>query len=515
MAELSSRRGHERSSPGGGVSRRTFLRRGVHATAAAAGLALVGCGGGSHEDEPDAVAPVADPASAAGPAPRVEPASRGELVPNVEPAPAVAPGGERRRLLPDRRCDACTIEDPEFEPLPGARARFGIHEGAAYRMEAPQNWNGTLVLWAHGFPGLNDAGTDYSDVLRFGGQIEGREELIRNGVAWVASTYGATGYVPAAGVDDLLEVKDLFAAEFGALVRSFCAGGSMGGATAQLMAQEFPEEIDGAVALCGALSNVEVVDYIFSWHALALWFLGAPPERVDAASLIAWAAPLGTVEGSGELRLSAAGRRFAAVVRRLTGGERWGFEAGLADHWRTGFGLGAVYWPAVLATGLASTPGAVVRVDPSVVGGVDTRGAVYGAEPEAGVDEAALNAEVLRLTVDAADRRDPALGVATGRLGVPLLTLKSTGDLWTPISLEASYRARVRAAGDEDNLVTRAVRRAGHCNFSPQEVLRAILDLQWWVESGERPAGDDLSGDLRAAGVAFTNPFDRDDPLAP
>ena len=130
------------------------------------------------------------------------------------------------------------------------------------------------------------------------------------------------------------------------------------------------------------------------------------------------------------------------------------------------------------------------------------------------MDAAALNAEVLRLTVDAADRRDPALGVATGRLGVPLLTLKSTGDLWTPISLEASYLARVRAAGDEDNLVTRAVRRAGHCNFSPQEVLRAILDLQRWVESGERPAGDDLSGDLRAAGVAFTNPFDRDDPLA-
>ena len=38
----------------------------------------------------------------------------------------------------------------------GSTVRFGLHEGAAYRMEVPPNWRGTLVLWAHGFGGLND-----------------------------------------------------------------------------------------------------------------------------------------------------------------------------------------------------------------------------------------------------------------------------------------------------------------------------------------------------------------------
>ena len=114
-------------------------------------------------------------------------------------------------------------------------------------------------------------------------------------------------------------------------------------------------------------------------------------------------------------------------------------------------------------------------------------------------------------------RDDPALGVASGVLGAPLLTVKTSGDLWTPISLDRSYARRVQAAGYGDFLVQRAVRRAGHCNFTEQdEVLRALLDLTRWATEGVRPEGEDLTGDdLSGVGVRFTSPFDADDPLAP
>ena len=147
----------------------------------------------------------------------------------------------------------------------------------------------------------------------------------------------------------------------------------------------------------------------------------------------------------------------------------------------------------------------------------DTQDVVYGAPPEAGVDLDRLNAEVLRSRPPPGLRDDPALGVASGALGVPLLTLKTSGDMWTPLSLDRSYARRVQAAGYSDLLVQRAVRRAGHCRFSEvEEGLRALFDLTRWVTEGVRPDGEDLTGDdLSGAGVRFTSPFDDDDPLAP
>ena len=112
-------------------------------------------------------------------------------------------------------------------------------------------------------------------------------------------------------------------------------------------------------------------------------------------------------------------------------------------------------------------------------------------------------------------RDDPAYGPASGSLKVPLLTVKGTGDLFTPISLDQSYARRVRDAADEANLVQRAVRRAGHCDFSLSESVGTLLDMATWLQSGVRPAGEDLSADLLEAGVDFTSPFDDGDPLAP
>lgn len=28
---------------------------------------------------------------------------------------------------------------------------WGVHNGAGYRIEVPENWNGSLVMWAHGY----------------------------------------------------------------------------------------------------------------------------------------------------------------------------------------------------------------------------------------------------------------------------------------------------------------------------------------------------------------------------
>jgi len=508
------------------LSRRALLGRGGGLALGAAGLAFVGCGHEEAEPPATAAADEADQAQPGveepAPAPAEdqqadaqdgdEEAAVADTDDQSDPE-SVAEPPARRRLMPERDCDACTLDDPAFEPLAGSHAFFGIADGAAYRIEIPDNWNGTLILWGRGFGGLNDAGSDFESHLGFGGMPPAREVLVPAGVGWGASTYAAAGYVPARGVDDLLTVKEIAIAEVGEPERTYCAGASMGGATAQLMAQEYPDQIDGALALCGALSNAEVVDFLVGWHALAHWLIGAPPEESHASGLLEWGSALGRVE-DGVLRLTEAGERFALLIEDLSGGARWAFRDGLAGNWQINFGLGAAYWPTILQAEIS--PGAVIEHDAALTA-FDTQDVLYRAPAASEIDQDRLNAEVLRFRSPAELRTDAALGVASGRLDVPLITLKTTGDLWTPLSLDRAYARRVDAAGNRDNLVQRVVRRAGHCNFSEiDEGLRGLLDLTRWVTEGVRPQGEDLiRDDLSGAGVDFTDPFDEDDPLAP
>ena len=116
-------------------------------------------------------------------------------------------------------------------------------------------------------------------------------------------------------------------------------------------------------------------------------------------------------------------------------------------------------------------------------------------------DPAARNAEA-----------HPDAVLTTGKISDPLLTLHNTGDLFVPISMEQDYRKVVEAAGNGDLLVQRAIRAGGHCKFSGEELTTAFADLVAWVKDAKKPAGEDLSGDLRNAGMAFTDPLRPGDP---
>ena len=420
------------------------------------------------------------------------------------------PPAERRLLIPDVVANGYELEDPDFDPLDGARGDFGVIDGAGYRIELPEQWNGELVLWAHGFRGLNDGGTGFSRRLTFD-EIPARDVIIGQGYGWATSTYRLNGYVPGVGVDDLLRVKDRVAEIARPARRTYIAGGSMGGATAQLMAQEFPDEIAAALAFCPAMGNVWVVDYTVAWHALAHWLIGYPPDQMDSAGMIAWARALGEADDTG-LRLTQKGEQFAALIKDFTGGDRWGFEDGLRQQWNIAFGLGVTLWPSIVGMS-PLMPGASIAVSDDLPPS-DTRHHIYSADYSAGIDLKRLNAEVIRVTANLERRADPGVGLPTGQLRVPMLSIKTTGDLFTPIHLDRDYQRLVTEAGWGTHLVARAVRRAGHCTFSESEALAAFTAMIAWSFFGE-PAGEDLQGNLALVGAKFTDPFDEDDPLRP
>ncbi|HKE83117.1 MAG TPA: hypothetical protein VKB50_05155, partial [Vicinamibacterales bacterium] len=138
-------------------------------------------------------------------------------------------------------------DDPAFEALPGAKALFGKYEGGVYRIEIPGNWNGDLVLWAHGY--VDDGGPQGAHLragFPSGGQtgtgLTLREHLIARGFAWAASSYRCNGYVPGVGLLDTIALADVFAKTSGgkAPARTYLSGASMGGHVTLLGMQEFP-----------------------------------------------------------------------------------------------------------------------------------------------------------------------------------------------------------------------------------------------------------------------------------
>ena len=109
-----------------------------------------------------------------------------------------------------------------FDPLPGpggaaAQRSWGVLDGAGYRIEVPANWNGELVMWAHGFAGWGAELTVSNPPFR--------QWLVANGYAWAASSYAKNGYVVSQGVEDTYQLAQWFTANVGTPTRVFMTGG--------------------------------------------------------------------------------------------------------------------------------------------------------------------------------------------------------------------------------------------------------------------------------------------------
>jgi pimeloyl-ACP methyl ester carboxylesterase len=385
------------------------------------------------------------------------------------------------------------IDDPKFDALAGARAIYGTNNGASYEIEVPDAWNGSVVYFAHGFRGnVPDLKVDPPPL---------RDYLIAHGYAWAASSYSLNGYNPGAGARDTYALRSVFEQKVGTPKRSYIYGQSMGGNVVSVSLEMYPTAYDGALSECGALVGQDIVDYFLSWGALAGYFTGTNLTDIttDAGKLGSVlrnkvGPDLGTADN-----LTEKGKEFASAIEYLTGGPR--------PYFKEGFGANYIFNFLVLVNAVG-VPGA----SNAVAQNADTH---YAVADGLGISTDQLNREIPRVQANPAyqdAQRYPEFAPLSGKLQRPLLTLHGTGDLYVPISLEQHYRRIVDEAGAGNMLVQRAVRRPGHCTFTPEERQRAFEDLVAWVEHGTKPAGDDLSGDLRDVGRAFTQPLAQDDP---
>ena len=421
---------------------------------------------------------------------------------------------EEVRLQDTRTSFAIDPSTLAFDALPGDDTPTdrwsGVLGVAGYRIEVPRNWNGVLVMYAHGYIGEGNA-----LVVR---NVDIRRHLIDRGYAWAASSYSKNFYDVRAGVEDTNSLANAFvsiAAEHGRTLgtptRSYITGVSMGGHVAAAAVEDETlatarnvHRYDGAVPMCGVVGDVALYDYFAGYQLAARQLAGVP----GAISSTDWAAIAPRVREAlfasptSFDRPTASGRKLKDIVMNLTGGPRPIFDEGFANA-----GLQNVVWRTFGGDGTAN--GVLTR------NVVDTTTTIY--RYDASADELArFNASTPRVsgTTDANRARRDGLRwipAVNGQFHVPVVTLHTLGDLYVPFHMEQVYRQRAERNGNADRLVQRAIRAPSHCDFTVAERVEAFEAMVDWAERGIKPAGDDVVAPAVVAAAGYGCAYTRDE----
>ncbi|MCG6956013.1 MAG: tannase/feruloyl esterase family alpha/beta hydrolase [Gemmatimonadetes bacterium] len=342
-----------------------------------------------------------------------------------------------------------------------------IGPGSSYEIQVPPSWNGDLVLYAHGYvdPQGQEPLTAFEQSML--------QQLPTLGYAVAYSSFSKNGLAVKDAIQRTKQLRGIFVSKVREPTRTYVTGGSMGGLVALALAERFPGQYDGALALCGMVGGSQAqIDYVSNVRVLFdAFYPGALPGSLfDNQPLI-------------PTQVAAA---VATAVQANPGG-----LAALNSVMATTFGTplpGAT--PADVVTSLVSALTFDVRGFSDVLDAThghspfDNTAVHYAGSP----DDAALNLAVARYTATP----DALAYLAhyytpSGALTIPTVTLHNALDPVVPAFHESLLAEAVDNAGDAGSLVQLTSSTFGHCDFSTPEVMGAFSTLAGWVESGVRP----------------------------
>jgi hypothetical protein len=399
---------------------------------------------------------------------------RGEAKPSTPIAETATPRALPPPVAISPEAQGVQLADPAFDALPGAKADYGRLGGTVYQIEVPDDWNGRLFMYQHGFQSLAPKAEVQQPLLR--------EYFVEHGWAWAASSFSSTSLIPGRAADETAALWDYFAGKYGRPAHTYVGGDSMGGAATNIAAERYGDRYDGALSMCsfaGQSAQTQIVDDYFFAAAYVAGITQADfdastdyPKMINERIVPALADPAKHAE-------------FEDIIIGLTGGERPFDHLGIHLEEKTNWFRSGILVAARLGTNIGRT---------------------YTFAPGTTVSSDDFNRGVIRMAVDESRRDDFERGnEITGALQMPMLTLHTTGDWQVPIDQEQILRRDVDAAGKGDLLVQRVIAAPQHCGFTESEEERALEDLVGWVEEGTKPRGDDvLQADLTRAGSQFT-----------
>ncbi|HEY9240368.1 MAG TPA: hypothetical protein VIP48_00185 [Streptosporangiaceae bacterium] len=380
-----------------------------------------------------------------------------------------------------------------------------LPDGASWVADLPAQWNGTLLLYSHGFGPLTAA--DAPDPAT-------QAALLARGYALAGSSYDPAGSEWALDSAVRDQFQALQAVESTVLPgrprQVLAVGTSMGGLVSALEAQDGAGRIDGALTTCGIVAGaVNLNNYqLDGEYALAQLLLPGQPVKLvrftSAADALATATALQTA--AAQAQQTAAGRARLALALAFINVPPWAPGQAAPPPDSDPAAQEAAQYQ-VEFTGSFSTLDFIESGRPSIDqaaggSGTWTRGVNFAAAAArspylrevAALYHAAglsLRADLDMLTRNADISADPGAvrslrqtSVPTGRLAVPELDLHTISDQLVPVQQENYYAHQVAAAGDSSRLRQAYVASVGHCNFSPAELVAGVLAISHRVSTG-------------------------------
>ncbi len=336
--------------------------------------------------------------------------------------------------------------------------------GAVYRicMPAPEAWNGDLVLFAHGYVAFDQPVAIPEDQLTLGG-LSLPEVANQLGFAFAVTSYRVNGLAVREGIDDLLDLVEVFSAAHGPPRHVYLVGASEGGIISALALEQHADVFDGGLSSCGPVGNFRwQMNY---WGDVRVLFDYFFPDVIPGRPV---AIPQEVIDNWDTIyapRVEAALRADPGRLSQLVEVAR--IPAHPSDGELNVQAVVDLLWYNVFATndGIAKLGGQPY----------DNAQRYYrGSE-----NDALLNQRVARFQADPAAVHEIESHYQTsGRIGNPLVTLHTLGDPIIPYWHEPLYGFKI-VAGGQAALHTHIpiVLRYGHCNFSVPQALLAFVVL--------------------------------------
>lgn len=394
-----------------------------------------------------------------------------------------------------------------------------LSDGATYVIDVPAAWNGTLLLYSHGYvpPGNSNPAADVSDPLTGG-------YLLAAGFALAGSSYASTGWAVQQAVPDQISTLQAFESAVGTPTSTIAWGHSLGGMITAALVQEFPTQFNAALPMCGVVGGGvgtwnQALDAEFAFNTLVA---GGALQVVDISNP---SLNLGAAEGFLAVAQSTPqGQARIALTAALADTPGWydptSPEPAATDYtdreanqflWMQNVDFPFVFdFRAELERRAGGNPSFnngvnyLSQLKKSV--DYDEVQALYTA---AGLD---LAADLATLKKASRITADPgALTYLTenviynGQLPIPVLTMHTTGDGLVSVQDEQAYSSVVTRAKDKALLKEIFVHRAGHCEFSPAEMITALQTLELRLTGGKwkNLTPTDLNNEAEALGPTF------------
>lgn len=400
----------------------------------------------------------------------------------------------------------------------GSATCDGTRDKAKYQIKLPKKWNGTLLIWSHGYrnavpiptnPLSPDSGMTGVDTSASAGPADQvTDALIAQGYAMAGSAFATNGWDVQDGVSADENLYSYFSSTFGKPDRVYIWGASLGGLITQTLAEKHPSWVSGVAPLCGVLGGTDLnldlaLDVAYAvktliYPKLKLTGFSSADEAIAnwtaAAQAVVAKAQAGT-EGIADLLTIASLSGAPGKTQKYDGHDATSIGGAYAESIITALGYGT--WGRYdLEQRVGGNPSSNVGVDYSARLTDAQRAAVEALAPGALTGIMAKLSAGPRVQADSAARtKANGLGNPTGDLAAPTLTMHTIDDPLVLSQNETVFAARVAShKGDSGELVqlftqppttySKAPYGAGHCNFTKDELVGVIALLNNWVQKG-------------------------------